>query len=118
MASDGDKNFLDQLEKVYSSNGDYYLHIDKEASMQVVQSESGAVKFSRAKPKDRGVPPFVLELNQEGNMSIRDNKDEAVFSTDTRNRGISPYTLVVTDEGRLLLTDSTNEEIWKTPISA
>jgi hypothetical protein len=33
LSSEGEKNFLEQLEKVYSSNSEWYFQVDKEGSL-------------------------------------------------------------------------------------
>jgi len=73
----------------------------------------GESKWALGSKKDKGNPPFTIELEEEGDLTIKDNSEKTIWETGTTDTGKSPYKLTLTSEGKLILKDSDDEEKWK-----
>jgi hypothetical protein len=65
--------------------------------------------------KDVGQGPWVLFMQNDGNLVLYDRVEKPIWASNTPNKGQSPYRLEVQDDNKLVLYDQNNKIIWTAP---
>jgi len=60
----------------------------------------------------KGVAPFRLTLESDGNLVLSDSKSSTLWSSNTSDKGFSPYRLKLKDIVSLRIVDSNSSPIW------
>lgn len=60
----------------------------------------------------KGVAPYTLTMQNDGNLVLADSKGENIWSSGTSNLGYGPYKLKIRDVNQLLVVDRDSTPLW------
>jgi hypothetical protein len=99
--------FLNQDEKLVSSNGKYTAMMQSDGNF-VIYAGSSAIWATGSNGK--GVAPYKLAMQADVNLVVYGSSN-AIWASGPRG-GTAPYTLIMQDDGNLVIYDSSNRAVW------
>jgi DNA-binding beta-propeller fold protein YncE len=94
-------------------SGNYKLLLNENGNLALYNSLDNANVNSviwQSNTENKGVKPYVLILQSDGNLVIIDNQNQIIWSSNTK--GQSPLKLVLSPNGNLCIVDNTGKSIW------
>lgn len=105
---------LFQGQFLVSLSRNYFATIQPDANLVVYVSShlcSANIIYS-SNTKSKGMPPYYLICQNDGNLVIYDSKETPLWATNTWGKGNKPYSLIIQDDGNLVMSDSVGVIIW------
>ncbi len=107
---------LAQTQYLPSLNGLYNLVIQADGNLVSYRTRdfvpANAVWASGTNGK--GLAPFRLAMQSDGNLVIYDSTNKATWATNTNGVGTAPFCLIMQDDRNLVVYDSTGTPTWST----
>ena len=100
-------------------NGDVRLVLEDDGNLvlySIVDKNTGEINILKeTKTKGNGTAPYKLVMQTDGNLIIRDSKNDAIWVSGTYKLGEKngPYTLNLSSSGRLDILNAKNEVKWE-----
>jgi hypothetical protein len=88
------------------------LVVQEDGDVVLSDIESGKVYWSSNTAGVKGVAPFHLTMQEDGNLVLVDDVNTIFWSTNTANMGTAPYRLKLRDDVLLSVVDSNGYTFW------
>lgn len=101
--------FLRQNGKIYSPHAYCYV---------IMQGDGNLVEYRGSTPiwsshtSEEGDAPYILYMQEDGNLVVYDRDGDSIWSSQTSERGVKPYTFKIEDDGNLQIVDGVGSIIW------
>jgi hypothetical protein len=94
------------------SSGNYKLLLNDNGNLGLYNSSGDSINsvIWQSNTENKGVTPYILLLQTDGNLVIMDSKSQIIWSSDTS--GQPPLKLVLSPNGNLCIVDNTGKSIW------
>jgi len=103
----------------FSEDGKYFLRMQDDGNLVIYETNVKTDLYNdrpvwHSGTYSKGSQPYMLVIENDGEMIIYDEKWNSFWKTETSGKGIQPYNLVLGNDGILKLLDSKGDCLWKT----
>ncbi len=105
-----------QEQYIQSLSGVYFARVQADGNFAIFSSSTFAASsiVGESKSKDKGVAPYRMNLQKDGNLVIIDSKNATTWSSGTSGLGTFPHRLVMQNDGNMVIYDALNQATWAT----
>lgn len=94
-----------------SKNGRYEARLQMDGNFVIYKYPENKALWT-SKTYGKGVAPYILKLQNDGNLVVYDGRNSVIWASGTNGKGQAPYKLVMLDDGNLSLRDSKELIFW------
>lgn len=99
---------------IMSLNKIYFARLQDDGNFVVFKSNKFIPLNAiwRSKNDGKGIGPYNLKMQNDGNLVVYDKNNKVMWSTETAKKGKFPFSLFIFENGSLGIIDGENHLIW------